>query len=1154
MARANQAAFPTIKTEGGLLPPDFLARVRDLHGDVDGLAPTDYNLAPDERLNEEITDAWNHLTKAWDVFSSGIDDTEPEESLPGAGATRQNWLLPLFRRLDYGRLQTAQTVRMDDEGEGGKEYPISHGWGGLPIHLVGWDTELDRATPGARGAARISPHGLMQELLNRSPDHLWGIVANGRTLRLMRDSVSLTRQAYVEFDLAQMMNGKAYADFQLLWLLCHQSRFEGEQPSRWWTERWKEDAQQQGARAREGLRKGVEKTIASLGAGFLKAPNTSLKEKLRNGELTTQDYYRQLLRLVYRLIFLFVAEERELLHPPLAKGDPKADPDVQRKHDNQMKERERYAKYYSTGRLRTLAERPRGTQHVDLWRGLGFVMAKLHVEGCEPLALPALGSFLWDATTIPDLTDADIPNRDLLVAVRHLSYVTDQHGTIRIDYKNMGSEELGSVYESLLEPHPDMNADTGRFGLDSAAGHERKTTGSYYTPDSLVQRLLDSALDPVMDAAVKGKTREDAKHALLDLKVCDPASGSGHFLIAATHRIAARLASIESGEVEASPAFYQSAVREVVRNCIYGVDKNPFAVELCKVSLWMETLDPGKPLNFLDHRIRHGDSLVGVLDTAIIENLIPNDAYTAITGDDGDIAKRLKVENRATLKAHKPDQALIHFRSGQDADVFADAEEDTVQQVEAKAETYREWLNGDDHRHEALALNLWTAAFFMPLTNDSYRRVPTSQMLLGMAADLPISSIQGAVDAASEAAQRLGFFHWKLEFPDVFAGGRDGFAVVLSNPPWEQIQPEEVKFFASVGRDDIARLTGVQRKRAIAELASSDASLHYQWAAHQRGIRATGRFARHCGRFDRSATGKLNTYALFAELGRDLVSSEGRAGIVVPTGIATDSTSQRLFAELIGSGSLVSLVGFENEALVFPGVHHSAKFCLLTTAGEHRTPSPARFAFYCRYPRHADEQERLFVLSARDFQTINPNTKTCPIFRTRADAELTMEIYNRIPVLVNHETGANPWGVSFRQGLFNMTSDSHLFHTEPGEGLVPLYEAKMIHQFDHRFSTYEGATQAQLNVATLPRGSDEEKANPVYTARPRYWVPKEEVQDRLDGYAQRWLLGFRDITNTTNERTAIFSALPISAVGNNAPLLMLAEIGAVTTQRRAQVV
>jgi len=235
-------------------------------------------------------------------------------------------------------------------------------------------------------------------------------------------------------------------------------------------------------------------------------------------------------------------------------------------------------------------------------------MDKLHADGCPALALPTLGSFLWDSAKLPDLADARINNRDFLEAVRALAF-TEQERTLRpIDYRNLGPEELGSVYESLLELHPALHRESASFEIRTAAGSERKTTGGYYTPESLIQALMDSGLDPLLDRAA---AQADPERAILDLKVCDPAAGSGHFLVAAAHRIARRLAAVRSGEEEPAPHAVAKALRDVVSHCLYGVDVNPMAVELCKVSLWMTAMDPRRPLSFLDHRIRLGNSLIG---------------------------------------------------------------------------------------------------------------------------------------------------------------------------------------------------------------------------------------------------------------------------------------------------------------------------------------------------------------------------------------------------------------------------------------------------------------------------------------------------------------------------------------------------------------
>lgn len=304
--------------------------------------------------------------------------------------------------------------------------------------------------------------------------------------------------------------------------------------------------------------------------------------------------YRQVLRLVYRLLFLFVAEDRNLLLLP---GEEKETA------------RLRYVRYYSTSRLRHLAERRTGTRHGDLYVALRLSMQKLGSDtGSPELALPALGSFLFSPTAMYDIEQCDLANHDLLDAVRALA-VTVADGALRsVNYKNLGPEELGSVYESLLELHPELNLDVPSFRLTTASGHERKTSGTYYTPTSLIDCLLDAALEPLLDAAVR---KPDSEGAILKLKLVDPACGSGHFLIAASHRVAKRLAAVRSGDEEPSPDAVRKAIRDVIGHCIYGVDVNPMAVELCKVNLWLEALDPGKPLSFLDHRIQCGNSLLG---------------------------------------------------------------------------------------------------------------------------------------------------------------------------------------------------------------------------------------------------------------------------------------------------------------------------------------------------------------------------------------------------------------------------------------------------------------------------------------------------------------------------------------------------------------
>ena len=406
-----------------------------------------------------------------------------------------------------------------------------------------------------RGAAVANPHGLVQDFLNRSDAHLWAILSNGLRIRILRDSQAISRQSYLEFDLEAMFDGEVFADFVLLWLVAHSTRFaarDGDRPESCWLEQWTKVAEEQGTRALGDLKHGVEKALEVLGQGLVGHPkNTALRDALRTGTLSLNDFHGQLLRVVYRLIFLFVAEDRTLDGLPLL--HPHDDSEAGRIA------RERYHEHYSAGRLRDLAGTIRGSRHGDLWHQFNLVVGALSGEEQfkavrEALALPALGSYLWspestaalNAPNLAAIDGAELANADFLEAIRNLAFTRQDRVLRPVDYKNLGAEELGGVYESLLALTPQVSGDGARFTFAEFAGNERKTSGSYYTPDSLVQCLLDSALEPVIEEAVKGKSGAEAEKAILELKVCDPAVGSGHFLVGAAHRLARHLARIRA--------------------------------------------------------------------------------------------------------------------------------------------------------------------------------------------------------------------------------------------------------------------------------------------------------------------------------------------------------------------------------------------------------------------------------------------------------------------------------------------------------------------------------------------------------------------------------------------------------------------------------
>ncbi len=1132
----------TLRTEGAILPADLIRRIAEGDGGVPGLTPTDYHLSG-ERINEAVNRAWNRLTGAWRAFRSASASLGPDA--PGVRITRERWLLPLFQELGYGRLLPQKAVEID-----GKAYPVSHAWHHAPIHLIGCGVDLDRRAAGVVGAARMSPHATVQELLNRSDDRLWGFVGNGLKLRILRDNVSLTRQAFVEFDLEAIMEGEVYADFVLLWLLCHESRVAADRPEDCWLERWSRLAHEGGARALESLRAGVEGAIRSIGAGFLAHPgNTGLRRRLKSGDLDRHDYYRQILRFVYRLIFVFVAEDRGLLL------DPAADPEA----------RDRYRRWYSTRRLRRLAARRAGTRHVDCYHGLRLVLEGLGHDGGRPeLALPALGSSLFSPDGVLALADSQIANRDLLAAVRAVSFIVVEGKRRPVDFKNLDAEELGSVYESLLELHPEINADAGTFDLKTAGGSERKTTGSYYTPPALVRTLLDSALAPVLADAAR---QPDPEAAILALNICDPACGSGHFLVAAARRMAKALAAIRTGDEEPGPDAIQRALRDVIGRCIHGVDANPMAVELCKLNLWLASVDPGKPLSFLDHHIQPGNSLIGATP-ALLDGGIPDDAFTPIEGDDKAFCRQSRKRN----KAERDGQLTLFDAAGTPwreieaiAEGLADLnaiDDGDMAGIREKQRRYEAMVQSGSYRSGRLRADTWCAAFVWVKRATEELRYPITEDLFRQIERAPAGISPAVIDEIDRLSRQYQFFHWHIAFPDVFAvtgdepdavnletGWSGGFDVVLGNPPWERIKLQEKEWFARRMPEIADAGNAAARKRMIESLKTSDPTLHRAFLADKRKAEGESHFVRHSGRFPLCGRGDVNTYSVFTETKRGILSPGGRVGCIVPSGIATDDTTKLFFQDLMTSKALVSLYDFWEIRRFFLDTDSRSSFCLLTLTGPGRPATQgAEFTFSLHDVAELRDRERRFVLTDEDIARINPNTRTCPLFRSRRDAEITKAIYGRVPVLIREaDPDGNPWGISFMR-MFDMANDSKLFWTRSelekdgwelsgnvfqrgGERMLPLYEAKMIHQFDHRWVSYKegGDTYHPLEY---------DKENSCFTAMPRYWVSYFEVARRKEGKTKtNWNLGWRDICRSTDERTVIASVAPEAGVGDTFLLL-----------------
>ena len=955
--------------------------------------------------------------------------------------------------------------------------------------------EIDAPTEAlaVRGSGRkkLSAFAHMQEFLNASPEYNWGLVSDGRHLRLLRDSSSLSRPAWLEFDLEKMYTEDRYADFCAMWRILHESRAVVSGGLSIW-ERWRTEGLDSGTRVMAGLRFGVREAIITLGSGFLQNErNSTLRDALNSGRLTANSFYSQLLRVIYRMIFIFTLEERGLLHTPAT----------------DFETRDIYAHGYSMRRLRIRCLYDQeSAEDYDLWTACEIVFCGLGT-GCPQLGLPALDG-LFSRSATPEINELTLDNRSFLSAIRSLRWSSYADKLAPVDYKNMDSEEMGSIYESLLEYIPKVDTVSREFRLegDENAGNERKQSGSYYTPTSLVTEIIESALMPVIDARLKEAF--DQESSLLSVSVLDPACGSGHFLVAAARKLAERLAQIRANDCLPTRDQYQTAMRDVISHCIYGVDINPLALELCKAVLWLEGFDSSRPLSFLDAHLICGDSLLGIIDPNIPLGGIPDEAYKALAGDDKELCKRLRSRNNKGLDDLKKSKGQSSLFQDTSAEVYETKRrkleampDGTLAELEAKALAFRE-LEAPD-----MLCDLYMAAFIAQ-KNGTEKTIPTSFDISRKINGGDPAQLAEISKFAKELCLEKRVLNWPAKFPLVMSKG--GFDCVIGNPPWEKIKLQEKEWFAP-RVPIIAKAQNKAKREAMIKLLAAgrltstypDAALtpdterkiygEYLSACHD--AYASSQFAHTNsaempGRFPLTGTGDVNMYALFAETVLDVLSQDGCAGIIVPTGIATDDSTKRYFGKLVAEERIRKLFCFENRKKLFPAVDSRMSFALMTIAKEHEP----EYAFFLTDIKEKNDKDRIVQLNREDLARINPNTLTVPVLRSAADAALAKKIYKRVPVLINDldEMNGNPWNISFMR-MLDMSNDSNLFMAEKGSDGLPLYEGKMLHQYDSRWATFDAPDRPED-----PRNVTEaEKQDPLYEPKPRYWVRRKDVLARI---------------------------------------------------------
>ena len=1056
-----------------------------------------------------------------------------------------------------------------------------------------------------RGESR-TPHGQILRYLSTaevaSESRIrWGILTNGGVWRLYDYRSRPRARGYFEADLAELLepsNEDGCRVFHLLFRRDSFTRQEGAPTT------FLEAALKEGRRYEERVAQDLsgvvfERIFPRLVQAIADATGKSLA-KIREAALI----------FLYRLLFVLYAEDRGLL--------PVND--------------ERYDDYGLRKRVRDdiarrKADRDTFSTHATSYYDHLMTLFRLIDKGDTSIGLPPYNGGLFAAATL--LEEARLPDATVANIIYDLSHIKGTQEDRRfVNYRDMSVQQLGSIYERLLEHEPVRDGDKIVIRPNPYA---RKDSGSFFTPQELVDLIVERTLKPLAeerlkafeDKAVQLKSdrrpkaqrkaellKLDPAEAVLNLKVLDPAMGSGHFLVTAVDflsdyvaelieyvpavaewldadyvsplvkRVAAIRKEILQRAKEAVWVMDESQLtdqaiirRMVLKRCIYGVDKNPLTVELAKVSLWLHSFTVGAPLSFLDHHLRYGDSLVGlrVKDaTDELNQLGGLFASSAIAGAEAatEGMQRIEEMSDADVAEVRESAALFHG----------------VEETTAELRRLLDFLCGFRWRIAGMKQKE-RPKFEDPLvttlghTVDAYKLLARGPEYVG---DVPPDSGDAAWSKFAELwhearfiADREGFLHWEVAFPGVWHHWQStcpegGFDAVIGNPPWDRIKLQEEEWFATRDPELALAPTAAARGKGIQRLRDQGASLAAEFDDAKKRAEKLGEMIRASGDYPLLSGGDINLYSLFVERAMSLIKPDGFVGLLTPSGIYADKTAARFFKSVSTSGRVGGLFDFENRRLgtdlppFFPDVDSRFKFCALILGGEARRFDETKCAFFLHDTKAIHEEDRCFPLAPADFARVNPNTGTAPIFRTRRDADITRRIYERHPVLVDHSGGEErkAWPVKYAT-MFHMTNDSHLFRTVaqlkaegfyPVEGnrwkkgdklYLPLYQGRMIHQFDHRANSVRFNQESTHNPYLSEEVTEAQHADPNFLPQTQYWVPAHNVEEKLP-QSRRYALGFRDIARPTDVRTVISSILPWAGYGNKVPLLVEGDSMAVT--------
>jgi len=1057
----------------------------------------------------------------------------------------------------------------------------------------------------------------------------WAILTNGKLWRLFYYRASSKTSNYYEVDLESIIHQGDIEKFQYFYLFFSKQAFIKDTKTNLSILDFHLNGSEEYAKRVSNKLKDLifEEIFEDLATGFTKFRKNELKINTETEEILNEIFKGSLI-LLFRFLFLLYAESRNLLpiedqykyyQKSLKKLKEDIIKDIQTLGlDNISKSTYDYYQKFET--ICKIIDKGNVDLNVPIYNGGLFTDNEFlnQYKISDYYFAKVIKNLTLETETIDSLSHPKFIDYSSL-GVRQLGDIYEGLLEFQLKIAETDLTEINQKGKSIYVPIDKVNKPSekikkkGEVYIQSYK-HGRKISGSYYTPEFIVKYIIENTLKPVLDNRFK-KSEEILKHldklykkqrkrlnkpdhwhhwdhqgeplgpiapeinaleeqlfkTLFDIKVLDPAMGSGHFLVNAVDFIAENITTflaqfpdnpvlvrINQMKNEILESVKKQGVqidetklteinlikRLVMKKCIYGIDLNEMAVELAKLSLWLDSFTLGAPLSFLDHHLKCGNSLMG----STLEKL------------EKSLEGILYGINTEPLKRAIKDLLLIE-----------DLTDNTFDEILQSRKFYIDAF--ENIKGYKLLLDILTVYYLGYKECINLLRLGFDKINLNKFEE-SISKLdkkdKDLIEEVKEITKNYNFFHYDIEFPEIFYEGKGitgqqidlkdnkGFDVVIGNPPWERVKLQENEFF-SVHKQEIALAQkSTERKKLIIQLKIKNPDIYSKYLNAKEKSELISKYFRDCNDYPFLSKGDINYYSIFVEKSISLINNKGFFGMVIPSGIASDKTASKYFNYLIENRQLSSLIDFENREGHFTGIDRRFKFSIMIISGQEHKQNRIKMAFYLHNIAELNE-ERIIEFEPVDFELINPNTKSAPVIRHQIDFKILKKVYKRIPILLKRDKEDkivnNPWGIKFLR-MFDMTNDAIFFKTKDelkkkdfwqnkegyfikgNEKYIPLYEGKMIQIYDSR------AANIIINPENIHRPAyqiptkEEEHKNFNFKPEPQYYVPEEEVIKRLPDNTPKWLIGYKNVCSPTNERTFIVSLIPFSGVGNSLPLIL----------------